>query len=95
MEHFNEKSDHKHAQDHNQGGRLPEHLEEMNRVHADIDVIETTTQSPYKEPNFIGTYIAIAFATCGAFAGFVMPITSIALINAEIGEDVFVTLVVG
>ena len=67
--------------------QLPEHLENMERTRTNIDVVETTTKNPYKELNFIGTYLAIAFATCGAFAGFVMPVTSLTIINADIGEN--------
>ena len=78
----------KHAQsnaDRSSSGGLPEHLEEMKHVHTEIDVIHTTTENPYKEINFIGTYLAIGFATCGAFAGFVMPVTSLTIINMDIG----------
>lgn len=73
--------------DHAHHGGLPEHLEEMNRVHTNIDVIETTTENPYFEINFIGTYAAITLATCAAFAGFVMPVTALTLINAAVGEE--------
>ncbi|KAF2168747.1 hypothetical protein M409DRAFT_52771 [Zasmidium cellare ATCC 36951] len=68
-------------------GELPEHLEEMNRVHTNIDVIETTSENPYFEINFIGTYAAITLATCAAFAGFVMPVTALTLINAAVGPS--------
>lgn len=67
-------------------GPRPDHLEEIEKVHTNIDVIHATTENPYLEPNFIGTYIAIALATCAAFAGFVMPVTALALINADVGE---------
>lgn len=68
---------------HNQQAR--EHVDALENTTAAIDVIELTTKSPYMEANFIGTYFAIAFGACGAFAGYVMPVTSLALINADIG----------
>ncbi|KAF7190192.1 Trichothecene efflux pump TRI12 [Pseudocercospora fuligena] len=68
-------------------GALPEHLEEMARTHTNIDVIHTTTENPYFQLNFIGTDVAIALATCASFAGFVMPVTALSLINAEIGPS--------
>ncbi|KAK4499760.1 hypothetical protein PRZ48_007946 [Zasmidium cellare] len=74
------------GEDHD-NGRLPEHLEEMERVHTKIDVIETTQDNPYFEINFIGTYAAITLATCAAFAGFVMPVTALTLINAAVGPS--------
>lgn len=58
----------------------------MERTRNDIDVVHVTTANPYKELNFIGTYAAITFSTCAAFSGFVMPITSLAQINAIIGR---------
>ena len=81
-----EKMGNEHIEHHNKGS-YPDHSDAMARVHTNIDVIETTTESPYKEANFIGTYVAIALGTCGAFAGFVMPVTSLALINADIGQS--------
>lgn len=72
---------------HGDHGSAPEHLDELNRTHTKIDVVETTTQSPYKEPNFIGTYVAITFATVGAFTGFVLPVTNVSLINQQVGPD--------
>ena len=66
-------------------GRLPEHNEDLARTRTNIDVIETTTENPYKELNFIGTYIAIAIACAAAFASYIMPVTAIVAINAIIG----------
>lgn len=65
----------------------PEHLEVLTHVHTNIDVIETTTANPYLELNFIGTYLAIAFAAAGAFSGFSMPATSLSIINEQIGTS--------
>lgn len=58
----------------------PEHLEELNQTRKEVDVVHVTTENPYKEINFIGTYIAIALACDAAFAGFVMPATALAII---------------
>lgn len=66
-------------------GRLPDHNPDMERTRTNIDVIETTTANPYKELNFIGTYIAIAFGCAAAFASYIMPVTAITTINAIIG----------
>jgi MFS family permease len=63
----------------------PEHIEELERTHTNIDVIETTQQNPYGEINFIGTYIAVTLACCASFAGFIMPVTSLQVIEAELG----------
>lgn len=51
---------------------MPEHLEGIERTRDEADVIHVTTENPYKEINFIGTYAAIALGTCAAFAGFIM-----------------------
>lgn len=73
--------------EHGQGhGRLPDHLDQMERTRTDIDVVHVTTANPYTEINFIGTYAAITFATCAAFAGFIMPVTSLTLINVALGK---------
>lgn len=67
-------------------GRMPEHLKGIERTRDDADVIHVTTEIPYMEINFIGTYAAIALGTCAAFAGFIMPVTSLPEINAIIGR---------
>lgn len=59
----------------------------LGYVRTKIDVIELTQQHPYTELNFLGTYCAITLGACGAFAGFVMPVTSLAIINADIGPS--------
>lgn len=51
----------------------------------EFDIIRVTQKSPYLEKNFIGTYIAISLGGLSAYGGFVMPATSLALINADIG----------
>lgn len=54
---------------------------------TDIDVVRITQKSPYLERNFIGTYAAVCI-NCGAgYAGFVLPATSLSLINAQIGTS--------
>lgn len=64
---------------------MPDHLEELEKTHTNIDVIHTTQENPYGEINFIGTYIAITLACCACFAGFIMPITSLQLIERDLG----------
>ena len=72
--------------DHDEGQYHPEHLKGIEQTRDDADVIHVTTENPYTEINFIGTYAAIAFGTCAAFAGFIMPVTSLVEINAIIGK---------
>lgn len=65
----------------------PDHLkDEIERTRDEADVIHVTTANPYFEINFIGTYVAIAFAVCAAFAGFIMPATALVEINAILGK---------
>lgn len=59
---------------------------EAEHVTADVDVIEVTKERPYGETNFIGTYIAVCFGALACYGGFVMPATSLLLINADIGK---------
>ena len=74
------------ANGHHDHDKLPHHNSDMERTRTDIDVIQTTTENPYKELNFIGTYIAIAIGCCAAFASYIMPVTAIVKINAIIGK---------
>lgn len=74
------------AKGHHDHDRLPRHNPDMERTHTNIDVIQTTTENPYRELNFIGTYIAIAIGCCAAFASYIMPVTAIVEINAIIGK---------
>ena len=55
------------------------------QVYADVDVVHVTTKRPYREVNFIFTYIAACLGACSSFGSFVMPATSLALINESIG----------
>jgi MFS family permease len=73
------------AADHRDSNSIPEHIEQLDRTHTEKDVIHTTHESPYREVNFIGTYVAILLGCNASFAGFLMPITSLALIEAELG----------
>jgi hypothetical protein len=73
------------AADHRDSNSIPEHIEQLDRTHTKKDVIHTTHESPYREVNFIGTYVAILLGCNASFAGFLMPITSLALIEAELG----------
>lgn len=51
------------------------------------DILIVTTENPYGEINFIGTFIAIALSIIGAYGGWVMPATSLSNINADIGAS--------
>jgi hypothetical protein len=66
---------------------IPEHIEHLDRTHTNKDVVQTTQESPYGEINFIGTYLAILLGCNASFAGFLMPITSLSLIEAELGPS--------
>jgi MFS family permease len=62
-----------------------DHLENLEKTHTTKDVIVTTQKPPYGEINFIGTYLAALLAANAVFAGFLMPVTSLTLIEAELG----------
>ncbi|KAH0831572.1 hypothetical protein AYO21_01776 [Fonsecaea monophora] len=49
------------------------------------DIMIITTENPYGEINFIGTYCAIALSLMGAYGGWTMPATSLSYINADLG----------
>ncbi|KAK3672123.1 hypothetical protein LTR78_008094 [Recurvomyces mirabilis] len=66
---------------------MPDHIENLDRTYADIDVVELTHQNPYREVNFIGTYIAALLACSANFSGFIMPVTALGLIEAELGAS--------
>lgn len=53
---------------------------------AAADVAEITTKNPYTEINFIGTYVAILMGVIASYGGYVMPVTSLAFINDDLGE---------
>ncbi|KAK3668757.1 hypothetical protein LTR22_000237 [Elasticomyces elasticus] len=57
-------------------------------VHTDVvaDVVVVTSKRPYREVNFIFTYIAACLGALASFGSFVMPATSLALINESIGR---------
>ena len=57
----------------------------QSNAESNIDVVEITQGNPYFEPNFIGTYLAVCLGALSSYGGFVMPATSLALINADIG----------
>lgn len=50
------------------------------------DVVEITHGTPYRDINFLGTYLACALGAVASYGGYVMPATSLALINADIGN---------
>ena len=66
---------------------LSEKSDPGQRVHADVDVLQVTKKRPYLEINFIGTYLAVCLGALACYGGFVMPATSLALINEDIGKS--------
>ncbi|OAG42658.1 hypothetical protein AYO21_03243 [Fonsecaea monophora] len=66
------------------------HVPHPHPHHANIDeldVVEITTKSPYREINFYGTFAAVTLAASSSFGGFLLPATSLTLINADIGPS--------
>jgi len=59
--------------------------EKRGPVDSTIDVVDITQANPYFEPNFIGTYFAVCLGALSSYGGFVMPATSLELINQDIG----------
>lgn len=57
----------------------------LDYVETDTDIIAVTQKSPYFERNFIGTYAAVCLGALSCYGGFVLPATSLALINEDIG----------
>ena len=53
---------------------------------SNVDKLEITKERPYGEINFIGTYIAVCLGALACYGGFVMPATSLALIEEDIGK---------
>lgn len=49
------------------------------------DVLRVTLERPYRQINFWGTYVAAGTGALAAYGGFVMPATSLSLINADLG----------
>ncbi|KAK3713537.1 hypothetical protein LTR37_008495 [Vermiconidia calcicola] len=63
-------------------------------VTSQDDVLEVTKERPYGELNFIGTYVAVCLGSLACYGGFVMPATSLALINEDIGASANVVWVI-
>ena len=59
----------------------------LNPTKSNVDKLIVTKERPYKEINFIGTYAAVCLGALACYGGFVMPATSLALIEAEIGGN--------
>lgn len=59
------------------------------QTHADgftlLSPVEVTIERPYRELNFLVTYLNGGLGAMSSFGGFVMPVTSLALINQSIG----------
>lgn len=59
---------------------------QLDRTTSTVDVAEITTKNHYTEINYIGTYVAIILGVVASYGGYVMPVTSLAFINADIGS---------
>lgn len=53
----------------------------QEKTHTNIDVVRTTHETPYGDLKFIGTYAAATLGCSGAFATYLMPVTSLAILN--------------
>ena len=58
----------------------------LDPVESNVDVLHITQKRPYRDVNFIGTYLAVCLGALASYGGFVMPATSLLLINEDIGE---------
>lgn len=61
-------------------------ITQLGRETSAADVAEITTKNPYTEINFIGTYVAILMGVIASYGGYVMPVTSLAFINDDLGQ---------
>lgn len=50
-------------------------------------MVHTTKEWPYKDPKFIGTYLAGVLSTVGSFATYIMPVTALSIIDEIIGPS--------
>lgn len=60
---------------------------DLERTHTSIDVVHVTQESPYGEVNFVGSYLAMLLACNACFVGFLMPVTSLQLIERDLGAS--------
>ena len=58
----------------------------LKPTQSDHDVLRVTQKRPYGEINSIGTYVAVCLGALSCYGGFIMPATSLALINEDIGN---------
>lgn len=73
--------------DHIEGTGSDDVDDSLKHVQSRIDFVDITQKNPYLEPNFIGTYVATAFGWLAASGGFTLPATSLAYIDADLGES--------
>jgi len=64
---------------------VPNQGNNLAYVETNMDVVALTEKNPYFERNFIGSYLAVCLGALSSYGGFVLPATSLALINADIG----------
>lgn len=58
----------------------------LKAIASNVDKLEVTKERPYREINFIGTYLAVCLGALACYGGFVMPATSLTLIEEDIGS---------
>lgn len=76
---------HENSRDSGSQGTASSEPSPINGINTTTDVVTLSTKSPYMEVNFIGTYIACVLSTVCCYAGLIMPITSLAFIDIDIG----------
>ena len=79
-----EKEHHEHDAEFN-NENTPSDTKRLKPTVSNVDKLEVTKERPYREINFIGTYIAVCLGALACYGGFVMPATSLALIEEDIG----------
>lgn len=75
---------HKALMDHHSVNTVHDHSVQK-KTHVVEDTVEITYSTPYKDFNFLGTYLAVVLGTIASYGGYVMPATSLSLINDDIG----------
>ena len=59
----------------------------LSNTELNKDAVEFKQAYSYLERNFVGTYLAICLGTLATYGAFIMPATSLDLINKDIGRS--------
>lgn len=62
---------------------VPKSTEDSQSLPSPLEIING--KAYWKNPLFIGTYLALSFSACGYYAAFSMPSNTLSIINADIG----------